>query len=85
MGLPVISCIADETMKPDAVTIPEALKPLGYVSAHFGKWHMRGDPSDEGYIAHDGNTDNKPGNPLHPLSQVACRSGRRTAGRNTNG
>lgn len=64
-GLPVISCIADETIRPDAVTIPEALKPLGYVSAHIGKWHMRGDPSDEGYVAHDGNTDNKPGNTLH--------------------
>ena len=64
-GLPVISCIADETIKPDTVTIPEALKPLGYASAHFGKWHMRGDPSDEGYLAHDGDTDNKPGNTLN--------------------
>ena len=63
-GLPVISCIADETIKADAVTIPEALKPLGYVSAHFGKWHMRGDPTDEGYIAHDGDTNNNPGNTL---------------------
>jgi arylsulfatase A-like enzyme len=64
-GLPVISCIADETIRPDTTTIPEALKPFGYASAHFGKWHMRGDPSDEGYIAHDGDTDNKPGNTLH--------------------
>ncbi len=64
-GLPVVSCIADETIRPHAVTIPEALKPLGYVSAHFGKWHLRGDPSDEGYIAHDGDTDNKPGNTLN--------------------
>ena len=63
-GMPVISCIADETIDPDATTIPEALEPLGYVSAHFGKWHMRGDPGDEGYIAHDGDTDNKPGNTL---------------------
>ena len=63
-GLPVISCIADETIDPDAVTIPEALAPLGYESAHFGKWHMRGNPSDEGYIAHDGDTNNKPGNTL---------------------
>ena len=63
-GLPVISCISDETIDPDAVTIPEALKPLGYVSAHFGKWHMRGDPGDEGYVQHDGDTNNNPGNTL---------------------
>lgn len=63
-GLPVISCISDETIDPDTVTIPEALQPLGYVSAHFGKWHMRGDPGDEGYAAHDGDTNNNPGNTL---------------------
>ena len=33
------------------MTIPEALKPLGYVSAHIGKWHMRGDPGEHGYVA----------------------------------
>ena len=33
-------------------------KPLGYVSAHIGKWHMRGDPGKEGYVLHDGDTDN---------------------------
>ena len=65
-GYPVISCISDMTLDTDAVTIPEALKPLGYVSAHFGKWHMRGDPGDEGYIAHDGPTDNKNGNQRIP-------------------
>ena len=27
-GLPVISCISDMTLDPEAVTIPEALKPL---------------------------------------------------------
>lgn len=63
-GLPVISCISDETIDPDAVTIPEALAPLGYVSAHLGKWHMRGDPGDEGYSSHDGDTNNNPGNTL---------------------
>ncbi|MEM9015791.1 MAG: sulfatase-like hydrolase/transferase [Verrucomicrobiota bacterium] len=63
-GLPVISCISDETIDPETVTIPEALAPLGYASAHFGKWHMRGDPGEEGYLAHDGDTDNKPGNTL---------------------
>lgn len=59
---PVIPCISDMTIDDDAVTIPEALKPLGYVSAHIGKWHMRGNPGDEGYTVHDGSTDNKDGN-----------------------
>tara|TARA_R110002049_G_scaffold50370_3_gene143174 strand:- start:230252 stop:231481 length:1230 start_codon:yes stop_codon:yes gene_type:complete len=63
-GYPVIPCVSDMTIDKDAVTIPEALEPLGYVSAHIGKWHMRGDPEDEGYAVHDGDTDNKPGNTL---------------------
>lgn len=61
---PVIPCVSDMTIDADAVTIPEALKPLGYVSAHIGKWHMRGNPGDEGYVVHDGDTSNKPGNTL---------------------
>ena len=63
-GLPVVSCISDETIDPGTVTIPEALKPHGYVSAHVGKWHMRGDPGEEGYVIHDGDTNNNPGNTL---------------------
>jgi len=69
-GLPVISCISDMTLDPEAVTIPEALKPLGYASAHFGKWHMRGDPGDEGYIAHDGDTTNDPGNTVGKVARL---------------
>ena len=61
-GFPVVPCVSDMTIDPEAVTIPEALKSLGYVSAHIGKWHMRGDPGDEGYVLHDGDTSNKPGN-----------------------
>ena len=63
-GYPVIPCVSDMTIDPDVVTIPEALMPLGYVSAHIGKWHMRGNPGDEGYVLHDGDTDNNPGNTL---------------------
>jgi arylsulfatase A len=59
---PVVPCVSDLTIDKDAVTIPDALKPLGYVSAHIGKWHMRGSPEDEGYIVHDGATTNKEGN-----------------------
>ena len=63
---PVIPCVSDMTIDSDAVTIPEALNPLGYSCAHFGKWHMRGNPEDEGYLVHDGPTSNKEGNSKLP-------------------
>jgi arylsulfatase A-like enzyme len=44
--------------------IPEVLKPLGYTSAHLGKWHLRSDPGEHGYDVNDGDMDNKPGNTL---------------------
>lgn len=61
---PMVPNVSDMEIDKNSITIAEALKPLGYESAHVGKWHMRGDPSDHGYIVHDGNTDNKPGNTL---------------------
>ncbi|MBI1372499.1 MAG: sulfatase-like hydrolase/transferase [Phycisphaera sp.] len=67
---PVIPCISDETIDADAVTIPKALNPLGYVCAHIGKWHMRGDPGAEGYAVHDGATDNNPGNTVEGAGKV---------------
>ena len=67
--LPMVPNISDNTIDPDAVTIPEALKPLGYVSAHVGKWHMGGDPSDEGYVLHDGDSNNNPGNTVGKVSR----------------
>ncbi|MFC1652218.1 sulfatase-like hydrolase/transferase [Planctomycetota bacterium] len=63
---PVVPCVSDMTIDTDAVTIPEALNPMGYACAHFGKWHMRGNPSDEGYVAHDGPTTNNEGNQQIP-------------------
>ncbi|MEO0452548.1 MAG: sulfatase-like hydrolase/transferase [Verrucomicrobiota bacterium] len=63
-GLPLIPNVSDTSIKPDAVTIPEVLKPLGYASAHVGKWHMYSDPGAEGYIVHDGDTTNTPGNTI---------------------
>ncbi len=63
---PVVPCVSDMTLDSNAVTIPEALKPLGYACAHVGKWHMRGSPEEEGYDVHDGNTTNKPGNSKIP-------------------
>ena len=59
---PLVPNVSDQELDRDAVTIAEALKPLGYASAHIGKWHMRGDPGREGYLAHDGDTNNNPGN-----------------------
>jgi len=59
---PLVPNVSDMELDEDATTIAEALKPLGYVSAHIGKWHMRGDPGKEGYVLHDGDTNNKPGN-----------------------
>ncbi len=59
---PVVPCVSDMTIDNDVITIPEALNPLGYACAHIGKWHMRGNPADEGYTVHDGATTNKEGN-----------------------
>jgi len=60
--MPVLPCIADMNLDRHETTIAEALAPLGYTSAHFGKWHMRGNgPADHGYAEHDGETDNKQG------------------------
>lgn len=65
-NLPVVPNVSDPSLDADAITIPEALKPLGYVSAHIGKWHMYSDPGAEGYVVHDGDTDNTPGTPKDP-------------------
>lgn len=32
-------------LPPALLTIPEVLKPAGYTTAHFGKWHLGGGPS----------------------------------------
>ena len=64
-GFKVVGCIANKTMDPAATFgIPKALAPMGYVSAHVGKWHMRSDPGAHGYAVHDGDTDNNPGNTI---------------------
>tara|TARA_Y100001934_G_scaffold11161_1_gene14250 strand:+ start:2762 stop:5602 length:2841 start_codon:yes stop_codon:yes gene_type:complete len=67
--LPMVPNISDGTIDADAITIPEALKPLGYISAHIGKWHMGGDPGDEGYVLHDGDSNNNPGNTVGKVSR----------------
>ena len=40
-------------------SIAEALKPAGYASAYFGKWHLgEGNPGQHGFDVHDGSTSN---------------------------
>lgn len=46
-------------MPASEVTVAEILKPLGYATAHFGKWHVgRTDPSRHGFDESDGPTSN---------------------------
>ncbi len=71
--LPVVPNVSDMSIDPDTLTIPEALKPLGYASAHFGKWHMYSDPGAEGYLVHDGDTDNKPGSTISKLKRLPAK------------
>lgn len=64
-GFKVLACVANKSMEPkNTFGIPKALAPLGYESAHIGKWHMRSDPGEHGYSVHDGDTDNNPGNTI---------------------
>ena len=55
------------SLDPDQDTIAEYLKPLGYASAHIGKWHIYGGgPGKHGYDVHDGPTTNNEGNSEDP-------------------
>jgi arylsulfatase A len=60
-NFPVIPNGVRKPFPPDIVTIPEALAPMGYQCAHYGKWHLTSDPSVEGYVDSDGDTDNNAG------------------------
>lgn len=59
---PSIACVSDMYLDDEEYSVAKALNPLGYVCAHYGKWHMRGDPADYGYPYNDGETTNKEGN-----------------------
>lgn len=61
---PMVANVSATTLPQEATTIAEALKPLGYTSAHYGKWHMYSNPSEHGYDFSDGDTDNNPGNTI---------------------
>jgi len=68
--LPRVPNVSDTSIDANALTIPRALKPLGYVSAPIGKWHMSRDPTEMGYAVHTGDTDNKPGNTITKLKRL---------------
>lgn len=50
-----------KTLAPEFITIAEALKPSGYVSAAMGKWHLGEDPVDQGFDVNVGG--NQTGSP----------------------
>ncbi|VGO23520.1 sulfatase [Pontiella sulfatireligans] len=62
--MPMLPNVSDTQLDEEATTIAEALQPMGYVSAHLGKWHMYSDPGKHGYAVHDGETTNSEGNTL---------------------
>ena len=67
------------SLNPNQDTIAEYLKPLGYATAHVGKWHVfGGGPGANGYDVHDGATENDDGNPGEAPEQ---ESNPRKAGR----
>jgi len=67
---PVIPNGVRKPLPENLVSIPEALRPLGYRSAHYGKWHLDSDPGSEGYEEHDGNVNNNPGTTLEDVTVI---------------
>ncbi|MEI6175763.1 MAG: sulfatase [Verrucomicrobiota bacterium] len=60
--------VASMELATSETTIAQFLKPAGYVTAHFGKWHMgRVSPSQHGYDENDGpNNNSGPDNVANP-------------------
>lgn len=50
-------------------SIGDVLRPAGYATAHFGKWHLYGGgPAKHGFDESDGETDNKTWRPTDPVT-----------------
>ena len=69
--LPLLPAIYTKNLPLEEVTIAEALKDAGYVSASMGKWHVCWDkgfyPQDQGFDLNvGGNNMGNPGNYFHP-------------------
>ena len=59
-GYKLIPPMHGKNLSSDEITIAEMLKQAGYVTAHYGKWHLGGGgPGNHGYDVHDGNTGNR--------------------------
>lgn len=63
-GAQVLPPAALTELPTNEITLAELLKPAGYASAHFGKWHVgRANPARHGYDENDGpNNNNGPEN-----------------------
>jgi len=62
------------------VTIAELLQGKGYVSAHYGKWHVgRMDPARHGFADNDGpNSNGGPDNSRDPAAEQTALTGRKS-------
>ncbi len=68
-GLPMIPPVHIDHIPHEELTIAELLKQTrpGYVTAHFGKWHLAGGgPGRHGYDEHSGPTSNREGGTAPP-------------------
>lgn len=59
------------SIREDEVTIAQMLKSAGYMTAHYGKWHLSGGgPAAHGYDESDGDTGNEDAAPHLPPNPV---------------
>lgn len=81
-GLKLIPPHSEISLPLSETTIAELLKPAGYMTAHFGKWHIgRIDPAQHGYDASDGPTNNGgPEDVEHPNPKEAYGMAERAMG-----
>jgi len=58
-GFKLIPPLSRKSILPEEVTIGEMLQAAGYMTAHYGKWHLGGGgPQSHGYLESDGDTGN---------------------------